>query len=148
MDLILKTPTDTEFEVVCSYIKKYDLDNRDLQSQQFTVALHNTEIVGFGRLLEHSDSTELCSLGVIENHRKQHIGKALVEELIKRSSKNIHLVCIIPDYFKQFGFQIVQQFPKSIHNKMEYCTKELVVPETYVAMVLERYALTPSPLPE
>ena len=138
MDLILKKPTDREFEEVCSYIKKYDLDNRDLQKQQFTVAFEGLVLVGFGRLLEHPDSTELCSLGVIESHRKQHIGKAIVEELIKNSPRNIHLVCIIPDYFRQFGFQIVEQFPKSIQNKMEYCTKELVVPERYVAMLLEK----------
>lgn len=138
MALILKKPTDREFEEVCSYIKKYDLDNRDLQKQQFIVAFEDDLLVGFGRLLQHPDSTELCSLGVIDSRRKQHIGKAIVEALIKNSFKNVHLVCIIPDYFRQFGFQIVEQFPKSIHNKMDYCTKELVVPETYVAMLLER----------
>lgn len=138
MDLILKTPTDEEFEEVCSYIKKYDLDNRDLQKQQFAVAFEGDLLVGFGRLLKHSDSTELCSLGVITSNRKQHIGKTIVEELIKRSSKNIYLVCIIPDYFAPFGFQIVEQFPYSIQNKMDYCTKELVVSERYVAMVLEK----------
>jgi N-acetylglutamate synthase-like GNAT family acetyltransferase len=137
MNLLFKTPTNKEFEAVCLFITQYELDSRNLQKQQFTIALRDNEMVGFGRLLEHSDCLELCSLGVMTTHRNQHIGKAIVEELIKHSVKNIYLVCIIPDFFKPFGFIVVQRFPKSIQNKMDYCTRELVVPETYVAMVLD-----------
>ena len=95
-------------------------------------------MVGFGRLRKHFDCIELCSLGVVTNYRRQGIGKAIVKELIKKSSDSIHLVCIIPDFFTPFGFKIVEQYPNAIQNKLKYCTQELVVPETYVAMCLQK----------
>ena len=93
-------------------------------------------MVGFGRLREHPDCLELCSLGVATSYRRKGIGKAIVAKLIEHFSKNIYLVCIIPDFFIPFGFHKVEIFPVSIQNKIEYCTSELVVPETYMAMLL------------
>lgn len=132
----LRKPTDKEFNQIYLFITEFELDNRDLKKEQFIVALRNTELVGFGRLREHTDCLELCSLGVITSYRRQGIGKAIVAKLIENFSKNIYLVCIIPDFFIPFGFHKVETFPISIQNKIEYCTSELVVPETYVAMLL------------
>jgi N-acetylglutamate synthase-like GNAT family acetyltransferase len=138
MNLTLKTPTDIEFKQVCEYIHEFELDNRELKREQFIVAFRHDELVGFGRLRAHADCLELCSLGVVTPHRKQGIGKAIVTELIKKSSKNIYLVCIIPEYFEPFGFKNVSNYPSAIQDKIDYCTNELIVPERYVAMLLER----------
>jgi N-acetylglutamate synthase-like GNAT family acetyltransferase len=138
MQLVLRNPTDKEFEQVCSFVEVFELDNRDLQKEQFTIAIYNDELFGFGRLREYTDCFELCSLGVVIPHRMQGIGKAIVTKLIQHSSKNIYLVCIIPEFFVPFGFQQVKEYPATIQNKMNYCTSELVVPETYVAMRLAK----------
>lgn len=71
-------------------------------------------------------------------HRRQGIGKSIVKELIKRSKSSIHLVCIIPDFFIPFGFHIVEKYPPALHDKLKYCTQELIVPETYVVMHLSK----------
>lgn len=132
----LRIPTEKEFKQICLFISEFELDNRDLKKEQFIVALRDNELVGFGRLRDHTDCLELCSLGVVTSYRRQGIGKAIVTKLIENFSKNIYLVCIIPDFFIPFGFHQVETFPISIQNKIQYCTSELVVPETYVAMLL------------
>ena len=139
MNLSLRTPSDKEFEQICNYITEFELDNRDLQKKQFTAAFRNNQLVGFGRLREHLDCTELCSLGVVTPLRRKGIGKAIATELIKRAAQDIHLVCIIPDFFKAFGFQVIKEYPSSIQNKIGYCTQELIVPDTYVAMLLKKF---------
>ena len=54
--------------------------------------------------------------------------------LILKSSKPLFLVCIIPEFFTPFGFEIVPEYPEAMQEKLNYCTSELVVPETYVVM--------------
>ena len=138
-ELVFKTPTDTEFIDVCVLIDEYELDNRNLYKNEFTIALLNNKLVAFGRLREHNDCKELCSIGVIKKHRTQKIGSSLIKHMINNVPAPIYVVCIIPEYFKKFGFKITRNYPLSIKNKMDYCTNDLPVPETYVAMVLENF---------
>jgi N-acetylglutamate synthase-like GNAT family acetyltransferase len=138
MQLSFKTPTDKEFLQICKFIHEFELDDRILLQHQFIVAFRNEELVGFGRLREHPDCIELCSLGVITEHRRQGIGKAIVAELLRKAPANLFLVCIIPEFFSPFGFRIVNEYPAPIKNKLEYCTHELIVPETYVVMQLHK----------
>lgn len=134
----LNEPTEKEFNKIRLLIAEFELDSRDLKKEQFIIALHNDELLGFGRLREHIDCSELCSLGVVASYRKQGIGKAIVNKLIENSQKKIYLVCIIPDFFEPFGFLKVEKYPPSIIAKIEYCTSDLKVPETYVAMLLTK----------
>lgn len=120
--------------MIVNYIREFDLDDRDLQVHQFLVAKENDEIVGFGRIRKHYGCDEFCSLGVIEKKRFKGIAKKLIEARIKIATQPIYLVCIIPDYFKKLGFQIVDQYPEEIADKLNYCSAELMVPETYVVM--------------
>ena len=136
--LTFRTPTEHEFLQIRNYIQQFELDDRNLKQQEFIAAFRENELVGFGRLREHSDCVELCSLGVITQHRRQGIGKAIVNELIKKSKSSIHLVCIIPEFFSPFNFQLVKNYPSAIQDKINYCTQELIVPETYVAMCLKK----------
>lgn len=138
MEFTLQQPTQSQFTAICEYIKAFELDNRNLKKEEFIVALYQDEILGFGRLRKHADCIELCSLGVVTPHRMKGIGKGLVKALVESINAPIYLVCIIPDFFTPFGFQQISTFPDAIKNKMNYCTQELVVPETYVAMQLLR----------
>lgn len=143
--MTFRTPSEQEFLLIRNYIQQFELDNRNLKQEEFIAAFRampagrqENELVGFGRLREHSDCIELCSLGVVTQYRRQGIGKAIVSELIKKSKSSIHLVCIIPDFFSPFNFQIVKNYPSAIQDKLDYCTQELVVPESYVAMCLKK----------
>ncbi len=136
--LTFRTPIEHEFLQIRNYIQQFALDDRNLKQEEFIAAFRENELVGFGRLREHSDCVELCSLGVITQHRRQGIGKAIVKELTRKSKSSIHLVCIIPEFFSPFKFQQVKNYPSAIQEKLNYCTQELIVPETYVAMCLKK----------
>lgn len=136
LPFVLNKPSVDEFKQICLFIKEYELDDRDLKQEQFTIALCDDVLLGFGRLRKHTNCLELCSLGVVAAFRNKGIGKALVNKLLENFTKNIYLVCIIPDFFIPFGFREVKEYPTSIQNKIEYCTQELKVPEPYVAMLL------------
>ena len=126
--------TEKEFEFIKQHIQLFELDNRELQSEEFLAATYQNSVVGFGRIRNYESCNELCSLGIIETERLKGIGKQLVFELIKKSSKSLFLVCIIPGFFVPLGFEIVSEYPTELQNKLNYCTSELCVPENYVVM--------------
>ena len=136
MQLHITVPSEDDFKQICKYIQAFELDNRELKKEQFCAAFHQQQLLGFGRLRQHSDCIELCSLGVIPSHRNKGIGKAITAELIKQTLQPIYLTCIIPDFFTPFGFKEVSAYPLSIQEKLDYCRESLPVEETYVAMRL------------
>lgn len=114
------------------------MDNRALNKEEFLVAMSNNELVGFGRIRQRENCSELCSLGVIEPERLKGVGKQLVQALIQKTNNPLYLVCIIPSFFEPFGFYTVNEFPEEMQEKLNYCTSELVVPEKYVVMKYQK----------
>ena len=129
---------EQDFDFIRQHIQLFDLDNRDLQFQQFVVAKLQDAIVGFGRIRKHKGCDEFCSLGIIEPDRNQGIAEALILARIELSTQPIYLVCIIPEFFEPLGFTIVTEYPPEILDKLNYCISELTVPEPYVVMTLSR----------
>lgn len=134
MNFTIKECTAQQLEQVKQYISQFELDDRSLHHSQFLVALQNNDIVGFGRIREHEDCSELCSLGVIHLERHKGVGRALTKALISKAKQPLYLVCIIPEFFTPLGFKVCTKYPSQLQEKLEYCTNELVVPETYVVM--------------
>jgi N-acetylglutamate synthase-like GNAT family acetyltransferase len=129
---------EQDFDFIKQHIQLFDLDNRDLQFQQFVVAKLHEDIVGFGRIRKHKGCDEFCSLGIIEPYRNQGIAEALILARIELSTQPIYLVCIIPEFFEPLGFTTVSEYPPEILDKLNYCISELTVPEPYVVMTLIR----------
>lgn len=105
-----------------------------LDIKQFIIAKNETGVLGFARILKHASCDEYCTLGVIETKRSQGIAKQITEAIIKISTQDLFLVCIIPEYFKKLNFKVVDNYPNEIKNKLHYCVDALSVPEKYVAM--------------
>lgn len=135
--LLISNCTTQQFEEVKKYISLFELDNRELKAEEFLVASINNSLVGFGRIREFENCSELCSLGVIEPERYKGIGSSLTKQLIKKAKNKLYLVCIIPDFFKPIGFEICVQFPAELKDKLNYCNQNLPVSETYVVMQLK-----------
>ena len=136
MDFIISIPTDENMTLIGRHIKDFILDDEDLQKEKFLIAINKNRLIGFGRLRNHKDAIELCSLGVIPEFRSQGVGKKIVNELIKKASSDLYVVCIIPDFFRKFGFNIVTQYPESMKRKHQMCTSQFVVEEPYCVMRL------------
>ncbi len=125
----------SDFHQIKQYIFDFELDNREPRLEQFLVAKHNTQILGFGRIRHYDTCDELCSLGVIHSERLKGIGKQLVKKLIETAMHPLYLVCIIPEFFEPLDFSIVDEYPTAIKEKIDYCTSQLPVPEKYVVMI-------------
>ncbi len=134
MNFEIKECTAQQLEKVKQYISQFELDDRSLHHSQFLVALQNNAIIGFGRIREHEECSELCSLGVIHPERNKGVGCALTKALIAKAKQPLYLVCIIPEFFTPLGFKVCAKYPAPLQEKLNYCTNELVVPETYVVM--------------
>ena len=126
--------TQELFEEVKKNIEAFELDNRALKPEEFLIVKNKEGLLGFGRMREFKGFVELCSLGIIEAKRLTGLGKQLTHALIEKTNQTIYLVCIIPEYFENFGFSICNSFPEEINDKLKYCTESLVVPEKYVVM--------------
>lgn len=122
------------FEVVKQYISIFELDDRELNMSDFLVALENDCVIGFGRIRNYGNYSELCSLGVIESERYKGIATLLVKSLINQSKNSVYAVTVIPYFFQKSGFEICHQYPERLNEKKNYCTTSLPVEETYVVM--------------
>lgn len=133
-DIQISQANSSDFDFIKEQVKKFDLDDREMRYEQFTIVKRNNKIVGFGRIRKHNGCDEFCSLGVLEEDRSRGVAKALINARIEIATQPIYLVCIIPEMFEQLGFKIVHEYPPEIQNKLDYCTSELAVPEPYVVM--------------
>ncbi len=122
------------FAAVQRYIQVFELDNRQLKPEDFLIALMDDALVGFGRVREYADCSELCSLGVTEPHRCKGIGSALVQALAQKAQQPLYLVCIIPPFFEPLGFATCTHYPTAMQQKLDYCSSALPVAEAYVVM--------------
>ena len=137
MAIKIQACTPPNFELIRSYISEFELDDRALQPEQFLIAIINDKLAGFGRIREYAECAEMCSMGVLPEFRNKGVAKELTKALIQKTAKPLYLVCIIPHFFENFNFKIVTTYPPELKNKLDYCTGELVVEETYVVMKLQ-----------
>lgn len=133
--MMISIPNHTDFDFIKDCISKFELDNRELQIEQFLIAKNQqSDVLAFGRIRAHNGCDELCSLGVVEGERLKGIGHLLSSYLIKNAKQPLYLVCIIPQFFEPLGFKIVKEYPLELKDKVNYCHGELTVPEEYVVM--------------
>ncbi len=124
------------FSEVQQHIQQFSLDDRFLLREEFLTLSAHSKLLGFGRIREHRQVSEMCTLGVIENERKKGFGKTLVSALIQKATQPLYLVCIMPSYFESFGFSVCHNYPEVMQEKLRYCNQSLSVKEEYVVMAL------------
>jgi N-acetylglutamate synthase-like GNAT family acetyltransferase len=106
------------------YIDEFRLDDENLDYHQFVVAIEGNEIVGFGRIRPHKEVFELGCVGVVENRRRQGIGKMIVEHLINIfPSNDVYITTDLIDYFERLGFKRVEHGPKELEEKLNRVCK-------------------------
>jgi N-acetylglutamate synthase-like GNAT family acetyltransferase len=135
---LFKQPDEQEFEQVRQLVKDFWLDNENMQPEQFQVLSDHGKVVAFGRLKEHSDATELCTMGVAKDFEGKGFGDKIVKHLQSIAKRDIYLVTVIPDFFKKTGFEHVQTYPDSLRKKIERCSSDFHVGEAYHVMKWEK----------
>jgi len=124
-ELIIKKATFDDFRIIQFYLKKFGLDDVNIEFEQFTAATIKNTMIGFGRIKPYTKLYELSSVGVLENYRSRGIGEKLINSIIEIfPSNDIWITTKIPAYFKRFGFCICHTPPLDIQNKQKYlCSK-------------------------
>jgi N-acetylglutamate synthase-like GNAT family acetyltransferase len=119
MEIVAARPGD--MPLIESEVQRMRLDSDDLGVEQFLVALDGDAVVGFGRIKPHGDGVfELATVAVLESHRRQGVGRALVTELMKRfPTEEIYIATDLVEYFMRFGFTPTAVAPKAIVAKVD-----------------------------
>ena len=84
--------------------------------QEFIVAELGGKVVGFGALhVMWQDLAEVRTLAVAQEAKRQGIGAAMLEELLKRAKalgiKRIFCLTFEVDFFKANGFEVISDIP-------------------------------------
>jgi N-acetylglutamate synthase-like GNAT family acetyltransferase len=132
--ILIREPDGAEFEMVKNYAKEYWLDDEGVDKKQFKVLLYDNKLAAFGRIKEHKDSTELCTIGVVEKYRGKKLGEALVKGFISGIKHDVYLVTVIPSFFHRMGFMETTKYPQSIREKTDRCGTKYHVDESYTVM--------------
>lgn len=138
--MVFKQPTEKEFAQVNLMAEDFWLDNEDMQPEQFRVLSDDGKVIAFGRLRRHTGATELCTMGVAKEFRKQGFGDKMVRHLQSIAGEDVYLVTILPGFFAKLDFVKVNEYPKPLQRKVEICTKEYHVDEPYFVMRWEKKA--------
>jgi len=99
----------------------FNLDSEDMRAGEFKIAVEGKDILAIGRLKPAGEILELCSLGVVQHKQKEGIGKLLVQSLLRSADRDVYLATIIPEYFKQFGFKVLDITPEFMKKKEDWC---------------------------
>jgi N-acetylglutamate synthase-like GNAT family acetyltransferase len=133
-EIIIKQPDAKEFEQIKQHVKDLWLDDDSLKPEQFSVIADKGKVIAFGRLREHNDSTELCTLGVVKGSQRKGYGTKIVRHLLAQANRDVFLVTVLPGFFAKLDFDFADKYPDSLQKKVEMCGSHYHVGETYKVM--------------
>jgi len=126
----------SDFPQILKIARKYNLNYLGMEADDYWVAVEGKAILGICGLRKNPDCLELCSLGVEEVHRGQHLGKKLVQRLLHDVRGDIHLATVIPEFFGRLGFEKVSVRPLSMVKTEDWCAG--CTPDLCTVMVKKR----------
>jgi N-acetylglutamate synthase-like GNAT family acetyltransferase len=126
----------SDFPQILRIARKYSLNYLGMEADDYWVAVEGKAILGICGLRKSPDCLELCSLGVEEVHRGQHLGKKLVQRLLRDVRGDIHLATVIPEFFGRLGFEKVSFRPLSMVKTEDWCAG--CTPDLCTVMVKKR----------
>lgn len=117
-------------------VRKLNLDDAGMTPEQFMVCMSGDMVRGIGRIQQHAECLELCSLGVDEPFRGQGIGRSLVVALLHGLHDTVYVVTDIPAYFAKLGFLPSAAVMPSLEDKRRRCIEQLACNEP---LIMERH---------
>ncbi len=116
----IRHATESDMVFVEENLKKYRLDEDDLDASQFVVAAENGDIIGFGGLRKTVDIYDIGCVVVIEQGRRRGIGASIIRHLLEYAPvKTVYVVTDLVNYFKRLGFTEAKTKPKELMRHLE-----------------------------
>ncbi len=125
LDYKISRPSEEDWSEVVRLAEDINLDRRAMRPGEFMVCKRDGMMLGIGRIRQHPDCKELCTLGVVEAYRGLGIGTALVRHLLEGVKEPVYVVTDVPGYFKRLGFEPNDTNLFSLNEKRRICLSEL-----------------------
>ncbi len=119
--ITIQSSIQDDFIEIAHLGKSLDLDTEEMNWNQFIVAKKQSKIVGIGRLRKYENCTEIATVGVVPELQISGIGTLLIKELINAGPSELFVTCVIPEFFKKFGFQATKHYPPVLEKKVDFC---------------------------
>ncbi len=116
----IRHAAEADMVFVKENLKKYHLDEDDLDASQFVVAAENGDIIGFGRLRKTGDVYDIGCVVVVEQRQRRGIGASIVRHLMEYAPvRTVYVVTDVVDYFTKLGFTEAKKKPKDLMRRLE-----------------------------
>lgn len=111
MSVIIRPAVEADQQTIVSFIQQARINPRNLHWQNFLIAEENGQIIGIRQVKIHAQgSREVASGFVLPEYRRQGISAMLMNEILRRESGTLYLMCNKKrkKYYEQFGFRDVK----------------------------------------
>lgn len=120
--MIVREASKEDMPYVARVAWRLALDYPGMEKDHFFVAEERGKIIGILGLKDHGEFVEVLSVGVLEEYQGTRLGKKLVDEALKSVKKRVvYLLTVIPGFYEQFGFRIVEQYPEALKKDAAWC---------------------------
>lgn len=135
-----RKPKKSELPQIGEILKNANLDFTDLNQHKMLVIEKKKKIIGIGRLKPVDEqSSQIASLWIHEDYRKDGLGREMVEALIQKQGKGklFSLPCrdSLVDWFGSMGFHELKEIPENMKAAHRMCTEQTCVVTPLVIMV-------------
>jgi len=114
--LNIRKAQEKDTEKILEILNSLDLYHPSRIPEDFWVGEKNGEIAGVSCLADYKEFYFLSSVGVVEGQRHNGTARALLEKILGGAKKDVYLYTIIPEFFRIFGFEIVDA-PKNLPSR-------------------------------
>jgi amino-acid N-acetyltransferase len=109
LKFFLRPAKSEDFNAIKKLIYKVQINPTGLNWQRFVLAVDEAgNILGCGQLKPHGkEIIELASIAVEPSERNQGVARAVIEYLLKKSSRPLYLTCLssMGPFYNKWGFR-------------------------------------------
>lgn len=108
---VLRPALESESAQIKALINLVEINPSGLDWKRFIVAVNDGgQVIGCGQIKPHGgDIQELASIAVSPEYRGQGIARAVIEMLLRETTRPLYLMCIAHNgpMYEKFGFQAI-----------------------------------------
>jgi len=107
----IRSALDSESAQIKGLIHLVGINPTGLDWKRFIVAVNDSgQVIGCGQVKPHgADIQEMASIAVPPEYRGQGIARKIIEELLRKTSRPLYLMCIAHNgrMYEKFGFKSI-----------------------------------------
>jgi N-acetylglutamate synthase-like GNAT family acetyltransferase len=129
MTISIRPAKETDQETITSFIRQARINPRNLNWRHFLVAEDGSKVIGIRQVKVHSQGTrEVASGFVLPAHRGKGISALLMDEIFRRETGALYLMCNKKwsKYYEGFGFKPIRPSSLPADLAREYWISKII----------------------